>query len=79
MPNALKIYSFPLSGHSHRVILFASLAGIAHEVIDVDLANGEHKKPPYLSINPAGQVPAIVRSGYGYSRDRKCRYRGLWR
>ncbi len=60
MSNALKIYSFPLSGHSHRVILFASLAGIAHEVIDLDLANGEHKKEPYLSINPAGQVPAIV-------------------
>ncbi len=60
MSNALKIYSFPLSGHSHRVILFASLAGIAYEVVDLDLANGEHKKPPYLSINPAGQVPAIV-------------------
>ena len=60
MSNALKIYSFPLSGHSHRVILFASLAGLAHEVIDLDLANGEHKKEPYLSINPAGQVPAIV-------------------
>lgn len=60
MSNALKIYSFPLSGHSHRVILFASLAGIAYEVTNLDLANGEHKKPPYLSINPAGQVPAIV-------------------
>lgn len=60
MSNALKIYSFPLSGHSHRVILFASLAGIAYEVIDLDLANGEHKKPPFLSINSAGQVPAIV-------------------
>lgn len=60
MSNALKIYSFPLSGHSHRVILFASLAGIAFETIEVDLANGEHKKPHYLSINPAGQVPAIV-------------------
>ena len=60
MSNALKIYSFPLSGHSHRVILFASLAGIAHEVIDLDLANGEHKKEPYLSINPVGQVPSIV-------------------
>lgn len=60
MSNALKIYSFPLSGHSHRVILFASLAGIAHEVINVDLASGEHKKPAYLSINPFGQVPAIV-------------------
>ncbi len=60
MSNALKIYSFPLSGHSHRVILFASLAGIAYEVINLDLAKGEHKKPPYLSINPAGQVPAIL-------------------
>lgn len=60
MSNALKIYSFPLSGHSHRVILFASLAGIAFETINLDLANGEHKKEPYLSINPAGQVPAIV-------------------
>lgn len=60
MSNALKIYSFPLSGHSHRVILFASLAGIAYETIDLDLANGEHKKKPYLTINPAGQVPAIV-------------------
>lgn len=63
MSNTLKIYSFPLSGHSHRVILLASLAGIAHEVIDLDLANGEHKQQPYLSINPAGQVPAIVDGG----------------
>ena len=60
MQNALKIYSFPLSGHSHRVILFAGLAGIAYEVVDIDLASGEHKQPDYLAINPAGQVPAIV-------------------
>lgn len=60
MSNALKIYSFPLSGHSHRVVLFASLAGIAHELINVDLAKGEHKQAPYLAINPAGQVPAVV-------------------
>lgn len=60
MSNALKIYSFPLSGHSHRVVLFASLAGIAYELINLDLANGEHKQAPYLAINPAGQVPAVV-------------------
>ena len=60
MTNALRIYSFPLSGHSHRVELFASLAGIAHEVINVDLANGEQKSEAFLALNPAGQVPAIV-------------------
>lgn len=59
MSDTLRIYSFPLSGHSHRVVLFANLAGIAHEVIKVDLATGEHKQAPYLAINPLGQVPAI--------------------
>lgn len=59
MSNSIKIHSFPLSGHSHRVILLASLAGIANQVIKVDLAAGEHKQEPYLSINPDGQVPAI--------------------
>ena len=60
MSNPLKIYSFPLSGHAHRVELFASLAGIEHEVVNVKLAEGEHKQPAFLAINPAGQVPAIV-------------------
>lgn len=59
MSHPIRIHSFPLSGHSHRVVLFASLAGIDHEVIDVDLANGEHKKEPFLSMNPFGQVPVI--------------------
>ena len=59
MSNAIKIHGFPLSGHSHRVELFASLAGIAYESILVDLAQGEHKQPPFLDLNPVGQVPVI--------------------
>jgi len=59
MSNAIQIYSFPLSGHAHRVELFAGLAGIAHEVINVDLASGEHKQAEFLALNPVGQVPVI--------------------
>lgn len=59
MSQPIRIHGFPLSGHSHRVELFASLAGIAHEMITVDLAGGEHKQPPFLAMNPAGQVPVI--------------------
>ncbi len=59
MSQAIQIHGFPLSGHSHRVVLFANLAGIAHEVNTIDLPNGEHKKPPFLSLNPLGQVPVI--------------------
>lgn len=59
MSQAIRIHSFPKSGHAHRVRLFANLAGIAHEVIEVDLPAGQHKKPPFLALNPAGQVPVI--------------------
>lgn len=57
--NAIRIHRHPLSGHAHRVELLASLAGINYQLIDVDLLNGEHKKEPFLSLNPAGQVPVI--------------------
>ena len=60
MSNALTIYGFPLSGHAHRVQLFASLAGIAHKLVNVDLAKGEQKGEAFLAINPTGQVPAVV-------------------
>ncbi|WP_264214204.1 glutathione S-transferase family protein [Leisingera thetidis] len=63
MPHPIRIHSFPLSGHAHRVELFASLAGIAHEVINVDLAAGEHKQPAFLALNPAGQVPVLEDGG----------------
>ncbi|MGI9382243.1 MAG: glutathione S-transferase family protein [Methyloligellaceae bacterium] len=59
MSNAIRIHRHALSGHSHRVELLANLAGINHELVDVDLLAGEHKKEPYLSLNPFGQVPVI--------------------
>ena len=59
MPNTVRIHSFPLSGHSHRVVLFANLAGIDHDVVLVDLAVGAQKNPDFLAMNPAGQVPVL--------------------
>ena len=56
----MKLYHFPLSGHAHRARLFLSLIGADVEVIDVDLANGEHKLPDYLKLNRFGQVPVLV-------------------
>lgn len=59
----MKIYHHPLSGHSHRVVLFASLLGIEHELVEIDLKSGAHKKPEFLAINPFGQVPALDDDG----------------
>lgn len=59
MSNAVRIHRHPLSGHAHRAQLFASLTGVNHELVDVDLLAGEHKKEPFLSLNPAGKVPVL--------------------
>ena len=59
MAAPIRIHHFAKSGHAHRVRLFASLAGIEHEVIEVDLGGGAHRRPDFLAMNPAGQVPVI--------------------
>jgi len=59
MPNAVRIHHFPKSGHAHRALVFAKLAGIAHEAVLVDLAAGEHKTERFLAMNPNGQVPVV--------------------
>jgi glutathione S-transferase len=48
-----------LSGHSHRVELFLSLLRLPYEIVEVNLAAGEHKKPDFLALNAFGQVPVI--------------------
>ncbi|MGF1625823.1 MAG: glutathione S-transferase family protein, partial [Alphaproteobacteria bacterium] len=55
----IRVHSFPISGHAHRVRLFLSLLRLPHEVVDVDLAGGAHKAPPFLAMNPFGQVPVL--------------------
>ncbi|NVZ71892.1 glutathione S-transferase family protein [Pseudomonas costantinii] len=61
---AIKLYGFPLSGHSHRVELMLSLLGLPHEFILVDLKQGAHKTPEFIAtLNSFGQVPAIDDNG----------------
>ncbi|WP_278443919.1 glutathione S-transferase family protein [Pseudomonas oryzihabitans] len=59
----MKLYHLPLSGHAHRAVLFASLLGLAPELVEVDLAAGEHRTPAFLALNPFGQVPVLEDAG----------------
>lgn len=56
---SLTLYHFPLSGHSHRARLFLSLLGQKVDIVDVNLAQGEHKSPAFLAMNSLGQVPVL--------------------
>ena len=60
---AIKLYHFPLSGHSHRAELMLSLLGLEPQIQFIDLANGEQKTPGFLAVNAFGQVPVIDDNG----------------
>ncbi|WP_431689482.1 glutathione S-transferase family protein [Hahella sp. NBU794] len=60
----IKLYRNPMSGHCHRVELMLSFLDLPYETIDLDMANGAHKAPEYLKINPFGQVPTIDDNGF---------------
>ena len=59
MTSSLRIHHFPKSGHAHRALVFAKLAGIAYEAVLVDLPAGAHKSADFLAMNPNGQVPVL--------------------
>lgn len=55
----MKLYCHPLSTASRPVMQFCIDAGIDCEFIPVDLMQGEHRKPPYSTMNPNCLVPTL--------------------
>ncbi len=60
----LKLYHHLLSTYSRRVRIALIEKNIPVELIEVDMAAGAHRKPPYLELNPYGRVPTLVDDGF---------------
>lgn len=56
---AIKVYGTPFSTATTRVLVTLHEKEVEYEFVPVDLRAGEHKKEPFLSLNPFGQVPAF--------------------
>jgi glutathione S-transferase len=55
----MKLYEFPPT-RSLRARWTLQELGVDFEAITVDLPAGEHRRPEFLAINPAGKVPVLV-------------------
>lgn len=55
----IDLYLSP-TANGFRASIALEEAGLEYRVHKLDLSKGEHRKPEYLSINPAGLIPAIV-------------------
>ena len=56
----LTIYGDLRSGNCLKVKWTAEKLNISYRWIEVDVVGGETRSPEFISINPAGQVPAVV-------------------
>ncbi len=54
------LYQFRMGTNPRRVIIYLAEKGIDVPRYEIDYANGEHRSPEYLKINPAGRAPTLL-------------------
>ncbi len=56
----LRLHATMGSVNGYKVRILLSILGLDYELVELDMAGGEHKREPFLSLNPFGQMPALV-------------------
>ena len=55
------LYDYILSGSSYKVRLLMAILKADYDTVAVDFyPGGEHRKPEFLALNPAGTLPVLV-------------------
>ncbi len=68
----MKLYMTETSGNAYKVRLLLSMLNVPFEKAMIDARAGEHKKEPFLKLNPRGQVPALEDGGRIYWGSTAC-------
>jgi glutathione S-transferase len=53
-----------LNPETRTILSIFYIAGVPHQMTEVDTLKGEHKLQTYLSVNPTGTIPMITDGGY---------------
>src|ERR1051325_12174077 len=68
----MKLYMSESSGNAYKPRLLLEMLKVPYEKAIVDTKNKEHKQPPYLAINPRGQLPALEDEGRAFWDSTAC-------
>ncbi len=56
----IKLYDFLPCPYGQKVRIVLAEKGLSYDLMQVDLAQGDHRKPDFLRLNPFGRVPVLV-------------------
>jgi len=68
----IRLHSTMASVNGYKVRLLLSILDLEHELVDVDMYGGEHKREPFLSLNPFGQMPAMQDGEFTIADSHAC-------
>jgi glutathione S-transferase len=68
----IRLHSTMGSINGYKVRLLLSMLGLRYELVDIDMYGGEHKREPFLSLNPFGQMPALEDGEFRIADSHAC-------
>jgi glutathione S-transferase len=60
------------SVNGYKVRLLLSMLELDYELVELDMYGGEHKREPFLSLNPFGQMPALEDGNFVIADSHAC-------
>jgi glutathione S-transferase len=56
----IKLYDFLPCPFGQKVRVILAEKGLSYELVEIDLSQGEQRRPDFLRLNPFGRVPVLV-------------------
>jgi glutathione S-transferase len=68
----IRVHATKASINGYKVRLLLSMLGLPYELVELDMYGGEHKREPFLSLNPFGQMPALTDGDFHVADSHAC-------
>jgi glutathione S-transferase len=82
----IRVHGTMQSINTYKVRMLLTILDEPYELVELDMYGGEHKREPFLSLNPFGQMPALEDGSFNIADShaclvyvgRKCDSSGTW-
>lgn len=68
----LRLHATMGSINAYKVRILLGILNLPYEMVDIDMYAGEHKREPFLSMNPFGQMPVLEDGDFTIADSHAC-------
>lgn len=68
----IRVHATMASINGYKVRMLLEILNLPYELVDIDMYGGEHKREPFLSLNPFGQMPAMEDDDFVIADSHAC-------